>query len=487
MRFVETRSRATGAARWAAHAIPYAMIFVALGDTDGIGASCHFLEIDGTGLTLDAGSDPRREGAASMPRFDLIHDHADWYVDHTIITHAHHDHMGGLPVLIQEFPHVMAHMTEATRRLLDVLLPASARLQQRKLEAGETDEPPLFSEEDVEHQSHFFLTHALEKPFDVTGVSGEVPVKAAFYTAGHILGSAGVELRFEEHGTPRRVFYSSDTNAEGQSIIPGGVYPDAADVLILESTLGSDPEMELTTREQEVQKFKAALERVIRRGGTALVPVFVMGRAQETLALIDRFKKQGVIPPDVPVYTAGSMRAIADVYDKTRNTTPRHNPDFTVFGVDQHRLPYDEAKQARALEGPSIHVMSSGMMFEPTLSNMLARRLVEDEKNAILLVGYAVEDTPARRLVDAVEAGQREVVLHPDAGPQTIHCEVGRFRLSGHSNRRDLMDLVKRLAPEQVVLVHGEAEARAWMAERIRADHPGIKVHLPTWGEPIEL
>jgi Cft2 family RNA processing exonuclease len=464
------------------------MIFVALGDTNGIGASCHFLDIQGTGLTLDAGSDPRHEGAASLPRFDLIHDHADWYVDHTIITHAHHDHMGGLPVLIKEFPHVMAHMTDATRQLLDFLLPASARLQKRKLKAGETNTQPLFTEEDVEHQSHFYLSHELEKPFDLTGMAGETPVQATFYTAGHILGSAGVEMQFEEEGTPRRVFYTSDTNVQGQSIIPGGAYPDTTDVLILESTLGNDPEMELTTREQEVQQFKAMLERIIRRGGTALVPVFVMGRAQETLALIDRFKKQGVIPPDVPVYTAGSMRAIADVYDNTRTSTPRHDADFKVFGVEQHRLPYSDEQQARSLEGPSIHVMSSGMMFEPTLSNRLARRLVEDENNGILLVGYAVEDTPARRLLDAAEQGQgTQVTLHPDKGPQPINCEVGKFRLSGHSNRQDLLRLVEQLAPQHVLLVHGEPDARAWMAEHIARAHPDIDVHLPEWGAPIEL
>ena len=107
------------------------MEFVALGDTDAIGASCLFLQINDTGIILDAGADPEEEGLASVPRLDLIHN-SGRFVDHAIITHAHHDHIGSLPILIREFPHVTVHMTPATRQLADVVLPASARLQRRK-------------------------------------------------------------------------------------------------------------------------------------------------------------------------------------------------------------------------------------------------------------------------------------------------------------------------------------------------------------------
>jgi Cft2 family RNA processing exonuclease len=127
------------------------------------------------------------------------------------------------------------------------------------------------------------------------------------------------------------------------------------------------------------------------------------------------------------------------------------------------------------------------MMFEPTLSNMLGRKIIEDKDNAILLVGYAVEDTPARRLIEAVEAGDDEVTLHPETGPQPLNCEVQKFRLSGHSDRRELLDLVGALQPDDVVLVHGETEARAWMAENIQFFYPEVNVHQPAWGEPLEL
>jgi Cft2 family RNA processing exonuclease len=469
------------------------MKFLALGDTADVAASCHFLEIGGTGLVLDAGTDPRREGPDALPKFEWVRDRAQSYVDHALVTHAHHDHMGSLPVLVEEFPHVMAHMTDATRQLLEFLLPASARLQKKRYEQGETSHEPLFTEDDLHFQSHVYLTHELEEDFDLTGMQGEVPVTGRFYSAGHILGSVGTELRFEEEGPDgdvreRRLFYTSDTNMQPQSIIPGGEYPSTTDVLILETTLGADEEAEQTSRPAEVDRFRDTLSRVLERGGTALIPVFVMGRAQEMLAMLQRLKDEGTIAADVPIYTAGSMRAIAGLYDDTRETTPRLDEDFKVFDVEQERVPYSSDAKKEVLEGPGILVVSSGMMFEPTLSNVLARRIVENERDAVLIVGHAVEGTPARRLQEAAADGPGSPVMLADGhGPQPVYCTVERFRFSGHSHRRDLLKIVDHLAPETVLLVHGEPAAQAWMQSHIQEQHPEMDVRRPDWGELIDL
>jgi len=468
------------------------MKFLALGDTADIGASCHFLDIGGTGLVLDAGTDPRRDGPDSLPRFDWVQDRAQSYVDHAIVTHAHHDHMGSLPVLVEAFPHVMAHMTDATKQLIEFLLPASARLQKKRYEEGETRHEPFFTEDDLEFLSHVYLTHELEEDFDLTGMTGGA-VTGRFYSAGHILGSVGTELRFEEEGPDghvrqRRLFYTSDTNMRPQSIIPGGEYPSTTDVLILETTLGADEEAEKTSRPEEVEKFRDTLSRVIERGGTALIPVFVMGRAQEMLAMLQRLKNEGTIPHDVPIYTAGSMRAIAGIYDDTNKTTPRLDEDFKVFDVEQERVPYSSDAKKDVLDGPGILVVSSGMMFEPTLSNILARRIVENERDAVLIVGHAVEGTPARRLQDAAAEGPGAPVMLADGhGPQPVYCTVERFRFSGHSHRRDLLKIVDHLAPETVLLVHGEPAAQAWMQDAIGDQHPEVDVRRPEWGDLIEV
>ena len=464
------------------------MEFVALGDTDEIGASCLFLYINNTGIILDAGADPEEEGVASLPRLDLIRS-ANRYVDHAIITHAHHDHIGSLPILIREFPHVAVHMTPATRQLADLVLPASARLQRKKLREGSSLHQPLFNEEELEMHSYLYLTHELEETFSLRGIRDESLLTGQFFNAGHVLGSAGIKIVTEENGIRKSLFYTSDTNLRPQHIIPGGSYPEEpVDILLLETTLGADPEAEQTTRKIEEERFLEGLKRILARGGTVLIPVFALGRAQEILAIIDRFKQKNKIPEDIPVYTAGSMRAFADLYDKTRYSTPRLDPEFQVFGVHQKRLPRSHKATLEALSQPSIHIMSSGMMFERTISNRLAQQLVEDEKNGILLVGYAKEDSPAHLLLEAAKEGKGAMVtLDRLVGPQPVNCDIERFRFSGHSHRRDLLRIVEQLKPRTILLVHGEQEARTWMADNIKYFYPGTDIIMPESGATITL
>ena len=460
------------------------MRFISLGNSNDIGASCHFLGIGESGLVLDAGADPNAEGPKSLPRFDEIRQRNGATVGDALVTHAHHDHIGALPGLVEEFPFVQIHLTQATRALAEYVLPASARLQRRKYEEGSSPYPPLFDEEDVDALSYLYSAHAYDEPFELSG--GEV--SARFLYSGHILGAAGVVLTFREKGRQRRLFYSSDTCVHAQTIIPGGQYPERPiDVLVLESTLGADAEAELITRKSEEKRLLAALKAVLARGGAALMPVFMLGRAQEMLALIDRFKRNGHIASDVPVYTAGGLRAVSSIYDATRYDTPRLDEEFQVFNVEQQRVPRGDKAKRRALKEPSIHVVASGMMFENTLSNRVAQQLVESEKNAIFLVGFAKEDSPAGLLLEAVRSEDEGIVFDRRVGMQPLKCEVQRFRFSGHSHRRDLIQLVDSLRPRTVVLVHGEASARAWMADHISASHPEIEVLTPHIGAPVEV
>jgi len=465
------------------------MIFASLGETEEIGASCHFLLVDGTGILLDAGADPEREGSASMPDLSRIHERTDWHIDHAIVTHAHHDHLGSLPMVVKEFPHVTVHMSAATRQLASILLPASARLQRRKLKEGSTSVDPLFSEEDVEASSYLYLAHELETEFDLTGIRGGFEVSGEFFDAGHVLGSLGVMIRCVDNSEQRRIFYTGDTGLTAQTIIPGAMYPDEKiDVLLLESTLGADPLAETFTRRSEEKRLGESIAKVLKKGGSVLLPVFALGRGQEMIALIDRYKSRGIIDEDVPLYTAGMMRAISDVYDKTRFSTPRLNDEFQVYGVSQSRLPRSQGGLNEVLNQQGIFLVGSGMMFERTISNKIAQQLIGNEKNGVFLVGFAREDSPAANLLEAREKGKgTEVVLNPARGPQKAECDVDRFRFSGHSHRRDLLKLVEHFDPDKVVLVHGERKAKEWMADNIRYFHPDKEILIPENGEVLEL
>lgn len=465
------------------------MLYVPLGDTDDIGASCHYLKISETGILLDVGFHPEQDGPAGLPAFDLLQQKPAWHVDHALITHAHHDHMGSLPVFMQRMPHAQVHMTKPTQYLLDMLLPASARLQKRKVLEGSSTQAPLFTKEQAEALSFVYQAYDLDAPFALPGRNGKPAVEATFFHAGHVLGAAGVLLKFQEDGQTRTCFYTSDTNLRPQTIHPGGAYPEGpVDVLLLESTLGADPDAEQTSRRAQEKALGEGIARVLARNGSVLLPVFALGRAQEIIALIDRFKQRGLIPDETPVYTTGSMRGIADVYDRTRHMSPRLDPEFEVYGVSQKRLPRNPARLREILETPAIHVAASGMMFERTLSNRLAHRLIEHPKHGVFFVGYMKEDSPGYRLWEARQRGEgTEVVLAPKYGPQPVRCEVDRFRLSGHSHRRDLIQLVELMKPRKVLLLHGDPPAREWMADNIRFFYPDVEIVMPKQGEPVEL
>lgn len=453
------------------------MRFLTLGNASNIGASCHYLDLDSCGLVLDAGADPNLEGPDSLPSFKRLGNRA---VSHGIITHAHHDHIGAIPALVEAYPHVALHMTEPTRQLTSFMLEASVRLQRRRFAEGTSPYSPLFEYEDLDAVQDAVRTHAYAEWFDL--MAGDLA--ARFYYSGHLLGATGVLLTT---GSGMRVFYTSDTNMRPQTIVPGGHYPkEAVDVLIMECTLAADAEAERVTRKSEEQRLVHRIRKVLKRGGTVLLPVFMLGRAQEVLCMLGRFRQRGQLDPEIPIYTAGGLRQVSAIYDATRFDTPRLDPDFEVYSVEQRRFPRGKKAKRRSLREPSIHVLSSGMMVENTMSNWVAQEIIEHEKHAIFLVGFAKEDLPAGQLLQAVVTGADEVILDPRAGAQTIACEVDRFRFSGHSHRRDLVELVQRLSPRTVILVHGETEARAWMSDEIVRSCRSVDVLSPGLGEEVD-
>ena len=180
------------------------------------------------------------------------------------------------------------------------------------------------------------------------------------------------------------------------------------------------------------------------------------------------------------------MRGISAIYDDTRNSTPRLDPDFEVYGVEQKRLPRSDAKTMEAINEGGIFVVTSGMLFERTPSHSLAQKMIGNAKNGVFFVGYSKEDSPGALLQEKAAAGE-PIVFDDAVGPQVIRAEVERFRFSGHAHRRDLIAIVEKTQPKTVVLVHGETAAKEWMKDNIEYFHPEVEVIIPAQGEELEL
>ena len=452
--------------------------FLPLGTTDEIGDACYLLEVDGTTLILDAGVHPQKEGVESLPSFQLASDRDP---DAILISHCHLDHLGALPVALSHFPHARVLMSRASSNLAPAMLHHTVRVMERLQEEGAAG-PPLYTHEDVDAISYVFQGMATDRPFPVDNLDNWGPVlKARFYDAGHILGAAGVWIE----GPSGTLFYTGDTSAHAQEILPGAAYPESpVDLLITESTLGADPGAEERKRGEETRRFAQAITAVHHRGGSVLIPAFSLGRTQEMLALLHRLRENGRIP-DVDIYTAGFGSVVSRLYDRTAHYTRRRDPGLRLGNLDLLPLPPGDVRKGPHLRHPSIVLVSSGMMAARTMSCRLAEVMLPEKRHGIFFVGYVDPEMPGYRVLTSGQ-GQR-LRLSSDSPEISVQCQIERFYFSAHSSRRNLLHLVDRLNPRMVILVHAERGAKGWMRETIKARHPHMEVEVAEKGMEIEF
>ena len=459
---------------------PHALIsFTAIGTSRDVGDSAYLIQADGTSVILDAGVHPRREGVDSLPDYGLIR---DVEIEAILVSHCHLDHLGSLPVALSYFPHARVMMTDASASLAPILLKQTVRVMERIRDEEGIAEYPLYTKTDVEAMSYIFQGFRTDRSFPIYSeqAEGGADFQARFYDAGHILGAAGIYLE-----TPSgNVFYTGDTTAHDQEIIPKAEYPEGrADVLISECTLGADEQSEHRTRRQEKERFATAVTTVVDRGGSVLIPAFSLGRTQEMLAMVHAMRERGTIP-EVEIYTAGMGEVLSEVYDRTATRTRRMDPEMRLRDLDIRPLPRDVTKGAH-LKRPSIIIVSSGMMAEHTMSFQMAEKMLPYDHHGIFFVGYIDPAMPGHRVV-ASHKGQ--ILRMTEAGRSIpVACRVERFHFSAHSNRRQLMGMIEDLKPRWTLLVHGELEAAEWFRREIRQRAIPTEVIIPEEQKEILL
>lgn len=407
-------------------------------------------------------------------------------VDHLLLTHTHIDHAGYLPKLVREGFRGPVHCTPATLDLARILLLDAARIQEedaahanRKGYTRHRPALPLYTEADAEKALGLFA------PVDYgewIGLGGGM--QARFTNAGHILGSAHVEVRVEADGGVRRIVFSGDVGRYSMPLHPDPTSPPVADVVVVESTYGDREHEHVTLLDQ----IAGPVAETFRRGGTVLVPAFAVGRAQLVTLLLSEAMEEGRIP-EAPIHIDSPMATDAtavyarhvDAENLDRDLVADLGGRLFPRRVRLHRS-VAESKELNGLSGPRVIISSSGMLTGGRVLHHLGR-LLPGEDNLLVLVGYQAAGTRGRRLIEGAE----KLRMHGRDIP--VRCRfVNAHGLSAHADRNGLLRWLEAIGgpPRRVFVTHGEPDSAAALAARIR-EETGAEVHVPAHGEAFPL
>ena len=433
---------------------------------------------------LDCGMHPKNTGEDALPNFKAI---AGREIEAILISHAHQDHIGTLPVVMRRFPRVRVFMTEATAEVGNVLLHNSVNVMTRQREEIGEMSYPLFTHRETDRASGRWRWCPLRQRISIAGERASQREKDAltfeFFEAGHVLGSAGILVRAEG----QTVFYSGDVNFDDQTIMEAAIFPEEkVDALIMECTRGDHAKPAGWTRPGEEQRFAQALVNAFDRGACVLVPVFALGKTQEVLAMLYKFRRQSrMFSGEFPIYIGGLSSKFTDIYDRSAQMTRRQLPRLQLMREVAPFILNDETVRDAPLRPGRVYALSSGMMIPKTLSNVFARRLIENPRHSIFFVGYASPQSPAGLLREAGTGG--EVALDPDKPRQRVRCNIEQFQFSAHATRETLIEYAKKISPRKIVLVHGDPSAVEWMRATLSAALPDSEVIVPEPGVELEL
>ncbi|MFM8771781.1 MAG: MBL fold metallo-hydrolase [Candidatus Kapaibacterium sp.] len=446
-----------------------------LGGAEEIGANSCYIELDGTGIIIDAGLHPRDRTSRAFPDVDLLGERP---TDALLVTHAHSDHIGGVPYVMRRLSHLRPIMTFATRDLSHIVMQNGGRLLRNDLGASFPKEwLSFYQREEIEALRYAFEALRYEEPLTLRGYSGRSDVEVTFHWSGHILGSASVSLKCRGLS----ILHTADVMMADQVVVPKASLPrHHVDVLITESTNAATESVpDFPT---EAKRLAAFINTVAGRNGSVLLPCFALGKLQEMIPLLYNLMRKGSIP-HLPIYSGGIGVRINKVYDQYCYSDPMRRPGFEVSDVPQVRLRRDELLQGDYFKEPSIVLAPSGMMNPGTMSYTLARQWFTKKEFGIAFIGYQDPTTPGYGLLNS----EKKKPFDFGGTRCSRVCDVERFRFSGHASREHLLELATDIRPKTVVVAHGDVHACEILAAEINARLPGTRIIIPRHGASYTL
>lgn len=431
--------------------------------------SCFFLTGGKTGLMIDFGMFQGRMEDTGLntnkPKMDFDQ------LTAMILTHAHLDHCGRLPLLLRYGFRGPIFMTEATKALVELVLYDSAKI------AKEDAKVILYTDEDVEKILKQVQPVEYDKPFMV----GEFEI--TLLDAGHILGSATVLIK--EKSTGKIVSFSGDLGNTPEPLLEPTHWVLRADVAVVESTYGDD----IHEPRDEVVELAEIIAEAEAKKGTVIIPSFSLQRSQEILYIFDQLKKQGKMAIETPVFLDSPMaikateifRDFPELYNRKLETQAKTDDPFDFPNLVLCDT-IEKSRQIKNMVGVKVIVAGSGMMTGGRVLHHVISFL-GDPKTQLVFVGYQADGTMGRQIKEGADN------VNVWGNIVTVKAQIKEIKtMSSHADQVQILTwLGKMKGLSHVVLVHGEELPRLVLAEKVRQDFPGIKVELPMLNDEIEI
>jgi len=455
--------------------------------------SCHYIEIEDKKILLDCGLFQGKKEVEELNYEDFQFNPGE--IDYLFLSHSHIDHSGRIPLLVKKGFKGKIYATKPASDLCTIMLMDSAHIHEveaewktrKALRKGEEEVLPLYNTKDAEESLKYFKPILYNQKVEI-----DENITLRFKDAGHILGSAIIELWIKENGQEEKLVFTGDLGMKNKPILRNPEIVEDCDYLIIESTYGNRLHEEV---EKRTDKLIDILIETVKKQGTVVIPSFAVGRTQDIIYELNKYydgkdNESKKMLKDIPVYIDSPLATKATgIFNKNPQAFDKEARDYIMKGDNPlffEKLHFtqsvDESKALNISTEPKIIISASGMCEAGRIKHHLKHNLWRNNA-AVVFVGYQADGTLGQRL----KQGEKEVKIFGEE----IKVKANIYSIegfSGHGDRDDLIAWLKEIktTPKKTFIVHGEDDAREDFAEAIKTEI-GIDTIIPKKDEEFKV